>query len=717
MDAIQAANSAFSVDLFKKLCELDKIANFIFTPLSISTSLALAYKAANGDTATQMKQGLHLEDVKDIPFGFQTITSDASKLSSFYSLKMVKRLYVEKSLNPNVEFINSVKRPFPSEFEVVDFKDKPEDTRLQINKSESVNDETKIILLNAAYFITNWMKKFPEAQTKECPFRISKTETKPVQMMNLEATLCLGYINDLKTKILELPCHNKHISMLILLPKDLEDDTTGLEQEITPEKLVQWTNPSVMANSRVNVFLPKFKVESEYDFKPILESLGMTHMFDENASDFSEMSELKGIVLSKIIHKVSLEVTEEGAESRDVPGYRILQHKDEFNADHPFLFFFKHNKSRSIVFAVMDLSLTRQSLSKAITAFALDLYNRLNSNKLCKNVFFSPASISTALGMVLIGAGGNSKMQIEKEGTIYSEFKQLLLQLNNLSHGYQLKLANNLKTPSTSQTKILLNKMHHLRMCFSYLLFSTLTEIFQQYLTRNIKELFAPGVIGPQTVLVLANAIYFKATWRHQFDPKYTTERNFRLNENETKPVHMMYQQGRFKLGHTDGKSAQILCLPYVDELLSMIIILPNDISQLEQVEAALTCKNLASWLSPGNLRERPVEIYIPRFKLEAGYDLNLTLQGLGLIDVFSEAKADLLGMSPSPQLFLSTVVHKAYVDINEVGTEAAAATGVAVSNRSLEHHELFVADHPFLFCILHNATDTVLFLGKLCCP
>uniref|UniRef100_A0A2D4JJV3 Serpin domain-containing protein n=1 Tax=Micrurus lemniscatus lemniscatus TaxID=129467 RepID=A0A2D4JJV3_MICLE len=411
----------------------------------------------------------------------------------------------------------------------------------------------------------------------------------------------------------------------------------------------------------------------------------------------------------------------------------------------------------------MDLSLTRQSLSKAITAFALDLYNRLNSNQLCKNVFFSPASISTALGMVLIGASGNSKMQIEKvlhlaetsgetgpldserrmaelepesvrqdirllaEGTIYSEFKQLLLQLNNLSHGYQLKLANNLFMQKGYQflqqyltsSKEIYNAMMQIVDFFLATEETRKTinlEIYKQT-QGNIKELFAPGVIGPQTVLVLANAIYFKATWRHQFDPKYTTERNFRLNENETKPVHMMYQQGRFKLGYTDGKSAQILCLPYVDELLSMIIILPNDISQLEQVEAALTCKNLASWLSPGNLRERPVEMYIPRFKLEAGYDLNLTLQGLGLIDVFSEAKADLLRMSLSPQLFLSTVVHKAYVDINEIGTEAAAATGVAVSNRSLEHHELFVADHPFLFCILHNPTDTVLFLGKLCCP
>lgn len=122
-----------------------------------------------------------------------------------------------------------------------------------------------------------------------------------------------------------------------------------LEKALTPETLLQWTNPSMMANTKVNVFLPKFSVEGDYDLKPLLESLGMTNVFNESASDFSEMCETKGVVLSKIIHKVSLEVNEQGGESREVPGYRILQHKDEFKADHPFIFLFRHNKTRNVI--------------------------------------------------------------------------------------------------------------------------------------------------------------------------------------------------------------------------------------------------------------------------------------------------------------------------------------------------------------------------------
>ncbi|PNI69722.1 SERPINB5 isoform 4 [Pan troglodytes] len=189
MDALQLANSAFAVDLFKQLCEKEPLGNVLFSPICLSTSLSLAQVGAKGDTANEIGQVLHFENVKDVPFGFQTVTSDVNKLSSFYSLKLIKRLYVDKSLNLSTEFISSTKRPYAKELETVDFKDKLEETKGQINNSikdltdghfeniladNSVNDQTKILVVNAAYFVGKWMKKFPESETKECPFRVNK---------------------------------------------------------------------------------------------------------------------------------------------------------------------------------------------------------------------------------------------------------------------------------------------------------------------------------------------------------------------------------------------------------------------------------------------------------------------------------------------------------------------------------------------------------------
>ncbi|XP_042549456.1 serpin B5 [Dipodomys spectabilis] len=368
MDALRLANSAFAVDLFKQLCEKEPQGNVLFSPICLSTSLSLAQVGAKGDTANEIGQVLHFENVKDVPFGFQTVTSDVNKLSSFYSLKLIKRLYVDKSLNPSTEFISSTKRPYANELETVDFKDKLDETKSQINSSikeltdghfenilsdNRVNDQTKILVVNAAYFVGKWMKKFPESETKECPFRVSKTETKPVQMMNLEATFCMGNIDDIGCKIIELPFQNKHLSMLVLLPKDVEDESTGLERienQLNSETLLQWTNPSILANAKVKLSLPKFKVEKMIDPKVSLENLGLKTTFNEDTSDFSGMSDTKGVALSNVIHSVCLEITEDGGESIEVPGSRILQHKDEFNANHPFIYLIRHNKTRNIVF-------------------------------------------------------------------------------------------------------------------------------------------------------------------------------------------------------------------------------------------------------------------------------------------------------------------------------------------------------------------------------
>ncbi|NWS57796.1 SPB8 protein, partial [Chunga burmeisteri] len=191
---------------------------------------------------------------------------------------------------------------------------------------------------------------------------------------------------------------------------------------------------------------------------------------------------------------------------------------------------------------------------------------------------------------------------------------------------------------------------------------------------------------------------------------------------NEKKPVQMMYQKGIFKLGYIEEVDAQVLELPYAQKSLSMIILLPGDMahgftSGLEQIESTMTYENLMLWTSSERILETTVELYLPRFKLEGTFNLNEVLQEMGMTDIFSESQADLSAMSFAKSLVLSNVVHKTYVEVNEEGTVAAAGTGAVIVRRSLPLTEVFMADHPFLFFVRHNPTNTILFFGKLCSP
>ncbi|NXN47452.1 SPB8 protein, partial [Rhinoptilus africanus] len=191
---------------------------------------------------------------------------------------------------------------------------------------------------------------------------------------------------------------------------------------------------------------------------------------------------------------------------------------------------------------------------------------------------------------------------------------------------------------------------------------------------------------------------------------------------NEKKKVQMMYQKGMFKFGYIEEMGAQVLELPYAQKSLSMIILLPDDKTDgstggLEQIETTMTPENLMLWASSEHMFETRVEVYLPRFKLESTFNLNEVLEEMGMTDIFTASKADLSAMSFAKSLVLSNVVHKAYVEVNEEGTEAAAGTGAVIVRRSLPLTEVFMADHPFLFFIRHNPTNTILFFGRLCSP
>ncbi|XP_039242472.1 serpin B6-like isoform X2 [Pipra filicauda] len=237
----------------------------------------------------------------------------------------------------------------------------------------------------------------------------------------------------------------------------------------------------------------------------------------------------------------------------------------------------------------------------------------------------------------------------------------------------------------------------------------------------KIQNLLAEGVLDSLTRLVLVNAIYFKGNWEKQFNKERTAERPFQINKNETKPVQMMFKKDRFNMTYIGDLQTKILELPYVGNELSMIILLPDAIQDgstgLERLERELTYEKLIDWISIEMMDSTEVRVSLPRFKLEEDYDLKPILSCMGMPDAFDSGKADFSGMSSGNELVLSEVVHKSFVEVNEEGTEAAAATAAIMVNCSAKIVPDFTADHPFLFFIRHNKSSSILFCGRFCSP
>ncbi|XP_076991402.1 serpin B11 isoform X3 [Tamandua tetradactyla] len=233
----------------------------------------------------------------------------------------------------------------------------------------------------------------------------------------------------------------------------------------------------------------------------------------------------------------------------------------------------------------------------------------------------------------------------------------------------------------------------------------------------KVKNLFAKGTIDSSSVMVLVNVIYFKGQWKNKFEERETIKAPFQLSDGKSVIVEMMHQTGMFKLAFIGEPQMQVLELPYVNNRLSMVILLPVGLANLKQIEKQLNLKTFQKWTSSSNMVKREVEVHIPRFRLEIKYELNTLLRSLGMTDIFDQMKADLSGISPAKHLYLSKVIHKSYVDVNEEGTEAAAATGDSVGVKRLPIRAQFMANHPFLFFIRHIDTNTILFCGRLTSP
>ncbi|XP_063307875.1 serpin B6-like isoform X1 [Pelobates fuscus] len=371
MDSLCDANGSFALNLFRRLSE-DNKCNMFFSPLSISSALAMVYLGTKGNTAAQMSKVLQFEKAKDLHVDFQSLINDINKPGTDYLLRTANRLYGEKSFTFLDEFLGSTMKYYLADLKSVDFCAKSEDSRKEINDwvaqktegkiqdllpSGSVDSLTRLVLVNAIYFKGNWANQFEKQRTSEMPFRLSKNESKPVQMMYKKAKYQMTYVGDLLTKIIEIPYVNNELSMIILLPDDIEDSTTGLEKlekELTHENFLQWTNPEMMDLTEMELYLPKFKLEDNYDLKSALISMGISDAFDHGKANFSAMSANNELLLSKVIHKSFVEVNEEGTEAAAATAgimmMRCMLRVPTIICDHPFLFFIMHKQSRHILF-------------------------------------------------------------------------------------------------------------------------------------------------------------------------------------------------------------------------------------------------------------------------------------------------------------------------------------------------------------------------------
>jgi serpin B len=370
-----------------------------------------------------------------------------------------------------------------------------------------------------------------------------------------------------------------------------------------------------------------------------------------------------------------------------------------------------------------------ESVVRGNTEFALDLYQELRTEE--GNLFFSPHSISTALAMTYAGAHGETEAQMARalhftlqQRELHAAFARLDATLTGIAQKgpVQLAVANALWPQEgyalLEEFLALVKRYYDVEItALDYGAPEAARRIINNWVeertAHRIFEMIPPGILGAMTRLVLVNAIYFKGDWASQFDQELTEDVPFRISTEESVQVPMMHQTHDYRYRRVEG--LELLELPYAGHDLSMLVLLPTEVEGLADLEERLTQENVAAWTE--RLWRTEVQVSLPRFKITFPCTLKAPLMSLGMVDAFGEA-ADFSRMDGTRLLYIAQVLHKAFVAVNEEGTEAAAAAAVTMKLRSMPSPPIvFRVDHPFVFLIRENSSGSVLFLGRVVDP
>ena len=383
--------------------------------------------------------------------------------------------------------------------------------------------------------------------------------------------------------------------------------------------------------------------------------------------------------------------------------------------------------------AADDSASTPDGIEKVTTAnnqFAIAMYRQINgqTGQADDNVFFSPYSLSTAMAMLYAAAEGETKAQIQK--TFYYPLMDILNpnsaalynQFNKPNPDYKLATVNDLwmqqgLTPTKSYVDTV---QRYYGGQVTNLDFKgspdpsrlIINKKIAQHTNQLIPELLPKGSIKPITVAVLTNAVFFKGDWKVPFEVNTTTDQPFYNPMGTSSNVKMMQLQSYFR--YNEDKQVQVVQLPYKGDNLSMLVVLPKskDKAAMQQLVRDLSADKIKQWSK--DLVGQEVNVHLPKFRLEAGYQMKDLLTDMGMPRAFQKGAGFNL-FDNSPPIYVDDVYHKAVVIVDEKGTEAAAATGiVANATAASAPPPMFKADHPFVFMIKDNKTDAILFLGQV---
>lgn len=379
---------------------------------------------------------------------------------------------------------------------------------------------------------------------------------------------------------------------------------------------------------------------------------------------------------------------------------------------------------------------TKARLVENNNEFATDLYFRVADENAEKNLFFSPFSISSALAMTYAGAKGETEREMAEvlnfspQEDLHQSFREVIEELNagGKKGGYQLAVANRLF--GIQGFEFVQDFLDLVAACYDGGLEPLdfigdpegsrvrINKWVEEKTNDKIKDLIPEGIIDDATRLVLVNAIYFKGDWDQQFDEEDTKTEDFTRSDGSAVEVPLMYQHTKFL--YYAGEGFQALELPYINKALSMLVFLPNDVSGLNDLEQQLPDLLDLTRVGNFNSQSRKVETYLPRFKTTFATSLTSTLRSMGMNVPFLQGAdfSGMMGKDADEDFVISDILHKAFIEVNEEGTEAAAATAVMVSACCAmvapDPDPVFRVDHPFLFIIRDNNTGSILFMGRI---